>query len=56
MPIAHPKPGKSLLTPHDQTLLMIDHQPQMAFATKSIDAITLRLWPRPPNCSGSRRS
>lgn len=42
MPIAHPKPRKSLLTPHDHTLLMIDHQPQMAFATKSIDAITLR--------------
>lgn len=34
--------GKSLLTPLDHTLIMIDHQSQMAFATKSIDAVALR--------------
>ena len=42
MPIAQAKPAPSLLTPNDHALVMIDHQPQMAFATKSIDAITLR--------------
>lgn len=42
MPKATPTPAKSLLTPNDHTLLMIDHQSQMAFATKSIDAIELR--------------
>lgn len=35
-------PGQSLLSPHDHTLILIDHQSQMAFATKSIDAISLR--------------
>ncbi len=35
-------PGKLLLSPTDHTLILIDHQSQMAFATKSIDAITLR--------------
>jgi nicotinamidase-related amidase len=35
-------PGKTLLTPNDHTLIMIDFQSQMAFATKSIDATTLR--------------
>jgi nicotinamidase-related amidase len=35
-------PGTSLLSPADHTLILIDHQSQMAFATKSIDAITLR--------------
>jgi nicotinamidase-related amidase len=35
-------PGKTLLTPADHTLILIDHQPQMAFATKSIDATVLR--------------
>jgi nicotinamidase-related amidase len=35
-------PGKLLLTPTDHTLVMIDYQSQMAFATQSIDAITLR--------------
>jgi nicotinamidase-related amidase len=34
--------GSSLLTPHDHTLLMIDFQSQMAFATRSIDGIELR--------------
>lgn len=35
-------PGKKLLFPQDHTLIMIDHQSQMAFATKSIDAVLLR--------------
>ena len=35
-------PGKSLLTPKDHTLILIDFQSQMAFATKSIDAVVLR--------------
>lgn len=39
---ATPTPGKSLLSPGDHTLILIDHQSQMAFATKSIDGATLR--------------
>jgi nicotinamidase-related amidase len=35
-------PGKTLLSPADHTLIMIDHQSQMAFATKSIGAVELR--------------
>ncbi len=42
MPTALPKAGKHLLSPTDHTLVLIDHQSQMAFATKSIDAVTLR--------------
>jgi nicotinamidase-related amidase len=42
MPTASAAPGKTLLNPHDHTLILIDHQSQMAFATKSIDAIMLR--------------
>ncbi|MBC3909722.1 hydrolase [Undibacterium umbellatum] len=42
MPIAKAEPGKALLNPTNHTLIMIDHQPQMAFATKSIDPVTLR--------------
>lgn len=42
MQTAVPKAGKTLLAPADHTLIMIDHQSQMAFATKSIDAVTLR--------------
>jgi nicotinamidase-related amidase len=43
MPItATPTPGSKLLTPRDHTLVMIDFQSQMAFATHSIDAVTLR--------------
>ncbi|BBB62424.1 hydrolase [Undibacterium sp. KW1] len=42
MPTAKAEPGKALLNPTNHTLIMIDHQPQMAFATKSIDAVTLR--------------
>jgi len=39
---ARPAPAKSLLTPKDHTLILIDHQPQMALATKSIDVAELR--------------
>jgi nicotinamidase-related amidase len=39
---ATPTPGKTLLSPQDHTLIMIDFQSQMSFATKSIDAVTLR--------------
>ena len=39
---ATPTPGKLLLTPTDHTLVMIDFQSQMAFATHSIDAVNLR--------------
>lgn len=39
---AKPTPGKSLLDPTNHTLILIDHQPQMAFATKSIDIVELR--------------
>jgi nicotinamidase-related amidase len=42
MPVASPQPGKSLLNAKDHTLVLIDHQSQMAFATKSIDAVSLR--------------
>src|SRR5258708_3156280 len=42
MPTASPLPGKTLLKPDDHILIMIDHQSQMAFATKSIDAVMLR--------------
>ncbi|MEE4175568.1 MAG: hydrolase [Xanthomonadales bacterium] len=35
-------PGKGLLSPDDHTLILIDHQPQMAFATKSHDIVELR--------------
>ena len=42
MPNATPTPGKGLISPTDHTLIMIDFQSQMAFATHSIDAIILR--------------
>lgn len=42
MPTAIAQPGAALLSPDDHLLIMIDHQSQMAFATKSIDAIMLR--------------
>jgi nicotinamidase-related amidase len=43
MPInATPTPGSKLLSPKDHALILIDFQSQMAFATKSIDAILLR--------------
>ncbi|UJW85049.1 hydrolase [Devosia sp. SL43] len=34
--------ASSLLTPDNHVLLLIDHQPQMAFATRSIDIAELR--------------
>lgn len=40
--VATTKPGASLLTPADHTLIMIDFQSQMAFGTKSIDGVLLR--------------
>jgi nicotinamidase-related amidase len=42
MPIAKAAPGKTLLNGPDHTLILIDHQSQMAFATRSIDATLLR--------------
>jgi nicotinamidase-related amidase len=39
---AQPRPGKTLLSPTDHTLILIDFQSQMAFATKSIDPVMLR--------------
>lgn len=42
MPTAKPVPGAKLLSPKDHTLVMIDFQSQMAFATKSIDIVQLR--------------
>src|SRR6516225_9697615 len=42
MPQAQGKPGKLLLSPSDHTLILIDYQSQMAFATKSIDGVLLR--------------
>lgn len=43
MPLtATANPGAKLLSPADHTLVLIDFQSQMAFATKSIDAVTLR--------------
>jgi nicotinamidase-related amidase len=39
---ASPQPGKTLLSPIDHTLILIDFQSQMAFATKSIDPVMLR--------------
>lgn len=34
--------GRRLLAPQNSVLLLIDHQPQMAFATRSIDIVELR--------------
>jgi nicotinamidase-related amidase len=42
MPTASPTPGKTLLSPTDHALILIDFQSQMAFATKSIDTTLLR--------------
>ena len=36
------KPGRTLVSPSDHTLILIDFQSQMAFATKSIDPVALR--------------
>jgi nicotinamidase-related amidase len=40
--VGKPTPGSKLLSPKDHALVMIDFQSQMAFATKSIDAVLLR--------------
>lgn len=37
---------QGLLTPSNDTLILVDHQPQMPFATRSIDVAELR-----NNCS-----
>ena len=42
MPVAKAQPGATLLNPSNHALVMIDYQSQMAFATKSIDAVMLR--------------
>lgn len=42
MPTATATAARSLLTPHDHSLILIDHQSQMAFATRSIDSVLLR--------------
>ncbi|MEE4175299.1 MAG: hydrolase [Xanthomonadales bacterium] len=39
---AQPTAASTLLSPNDHALILIDHQPQMAFATNSIDIVTLR--------------
>ncbi|WP_210203639.1 hydrolase [Breoghania corrubedonensis] len=39
---ATPTPGGQLVSPADHTLIMIDFQSQMSFATKSIDTTLLR--------------
>jgi len=39
---ASPVPGSKLISPQDHTLILIDFQSQMSFATKSIDAVNLR--------------
>ena len=36
------KPSPKLLTPSNHILILIDHQPQMAFATRSIDVQEMR--------------
>jgi nicotinamidase-related amidase len=40
--VGKPTPGSTLLNPKDHALVLIDFQSQMAFATKSIDAVLLR--------------
>jgi hypothetical protein len=42
MPTAKAVAGKTLLSSTDRTLILVDFQPQMAFATKSIDGVGLR--------------
>jgi nicotinamidase-related amidase len=41
-PKASATPGSKLLTPKDHLLMLVDHQSQMGFATKSIDMVDLR--------------
>jgi len=42
MTIAKAQPAQALLNPNNHALILIDYQSQMAFATKSIDAVNLR--------------
>lgn len=42
MATAKAAPGKGLIDPSNHALILIDFQSQMAFATKSIDAVSLR--------------
>lgn len=42
MPTDHPVPSRDRLDPSDHAFMLIDHQSQMAFATKLIDAVVLR--------------
>jgi nicotinamidase-related amidase len=42
MPTATATAANALLTPRDHSLILIDHQSQMAFATRSIDGVLLR--------------
>ncbi len=42
MPTATATAAKGLLDPNNHALILVDHQSQMAFATKSIDAALLR--------------
>ncbi|HET7062947.1 MAG TPA: hydrolase [Rudaea sp.] len=42
MATAKAQPGKTLLNGADHTLILIDYQSQMSFATKSIDIVLLR--------------
>jgi nicotinamidase-related amidase len=42
MTTAKAQPSKALLSPTNHALILIDFQPQMAFATKSIDGVNLR--------------
>jgi hypothetical protein len=41
-PTATATPGKSLISPDNHALVLIDFQSQMAFATKSIDGTNMR--------------
>ena len=42
MSVAKAQPGATLLDPGNHALVLIDYQAQMAFATRSIDGVTLR--------------
>jgi hypothetical protein len=55
MPInAKPTPGSTLLNPTNHALILVDFQSQMAFATKSIDAVNLTVK-RSTDLAGSCR-
>ncbi|MBB3922702.1 hypothetical protein FHR65_002937 [Xanthomonas arboricola] len=42
MPTDHPVPSQELLDPSEHAFVLIDHQSQMAFATKLIDTVMFR--------------